>query len=142
MQTELVNLDANISKNQEKIKYDRERIQELETQREKYIEQQKALENKTSEINTKITETKELLNTLEQEILKSADVQRHKETLLKEISLECDLLYQGIDEKKAEVIAILQKESSLQNEIGSLTTEKDTLKGRKIRLLKRQEEIA
>lgn len=139
--TERVNLEAQISKNQDKIKYDHERIKELEILREKYTEQQKGLENKILETNNKITETKEQLNTLEQEILKFADAQKIKETTYKQINFECDLLYQGIDEKKSEVISILQQESSLQNEIGSLTTEKDALKTRKMRLSKRQEEI-
>ncbi|MDE2216131.1 MAG: chromosome segregation protein SMC [Planctomycetota bacterium] len=142
MQTERVNLEAQISNNQDKIKYDYERIKELETQREKYIEQQTGLENKIAETNNKITETKEALDLLEQEILKFTDVQKTKEISQKQINLECDLLYQSIDEKKAEVITILQKESSLQNEIGSLTTEKDTLSNRKLRLSKRQEEIS
>ncbi len=142
MRTERVNLEAQISKNQDKATYDRERIKEFEILREKYTEQQKSLENKIHETNNKITETKEQLNTVEQEIVKFIDMQKTKETALKQISFECDQLYQGIDEKKSEVISILQQESSLQNEIGSLTTEKDTLKGRKMRLLKRQEEIA
>lgn len=141
MQTERVNLEAQISKNQDKVKYDHERIKELEILREKYTEQQKGLENKIHETNNKVTETKEQLNVLEQEIVKFIDIQKTKETTHKQISFECDLLYQGIDEKKSEVISILQQESSLQNEIGSLTTEKDTLKGRKMRLSKRQEEI-
>ncbi|MEB2310083.1 MAG: chromosome segregation protein SMC [Candidatus Brocadiaceae bacterium] len=141
MQTEKVNLDAQISKNQDKAKYDRERIKELVILRDKYTEQQKSLENKILETNNKVTETKELLNTVEQEIVKFADIQKIKETTQKQINLECDLLYQGIDEKKSEVISILQQESSLQNEIGSLTTEKEALKTRKMRLSKRQEEI-
>lgn len=141
VQSEKVNLETQISKSQDKIKYDYERIRELEIQREKYFEQQKNLENRIYEANNKITETEELLNTLEQEIVKYIDIQKTKETAHKQINLECDLLYQGIDEKKSEVITILQKESSLQNEIGSLTTEKDALKNRKMRLVKRQEEI-
>ncbi|MCF6157192.1 MAG: chromosome segregation protein SMC [wastewater metagenome] len=141
MQTEKVTLESQISKNQDKIKYDHERIAELKTQREKYNEQYEGLKKKVHEINNGITEIKGLLSTVEQEILKCADAQKIKETALKQISLECDLLYQGMDEKKSEVIALLQKGSGLQNEIGSLTTEKDTLKNRKIRLLKRQEEI-
>ena len=42
MQTDMMNLESQISKNQDKVKYDHERIKELETQREKYSEQQKA----------------------------------------------------------------------------------------------------
>ena len=141
IQNEIVNLESQISINQDKVKHNNERIKELEIQREKYIEQQKTLENKIYEINCKVTETKEILNALEQEILKFVDVQKTKESLHKQISFECDLLYQGIDEKKSEVITTLQKESSLQNEIGSLSTENDALKSRKMRLSKRQEEI-
>lgn len=141
MQTERINLETQISKNQDKIKYNHERMKELEMLREKYAEQQKGLENKVLEVNNKITETKEMVNTVTQEMIKFADIQKAKEVFQKEISFECDMLYQGIDEKKSEVISILQQESSLQNEIGSLTTEKDALKGRKIRLSRRQEEI-
>lgn len=141
VQTERVNLEAQIAKNQDKIKYNHERIKELEIQREKYLEQQKTLESRIHETNNKIAETKELLSTLEQEIVRCIDTQKMKETVQKQINLECDLLYHGIDERKSEVITILQKESSLQNEIGSLTTEKDALKNRKMRLVKRQEEI-
>jgi chromosome segregation protein len=141
LQTEIINLETQISKNQEKIKYDQERIRELGIQCEKYHEQHENLKNKVAEINTRTTETKGSLSTVEQEILKFVDTQKIKETSQKQISLECDLLYQGIDEKKSEVITILQKESNLQNEIGSLTMEKDTLQNRRIRLLKRQEEI-
>ena len=141
MQTDMMNLESQISKNQDKVKYDHERIKELDTQREKYSEQQKSLENKVSETNNKVTETKTLLNALEQEISRLVEVQKTKETEQKQIVFECDLLYQGIEEKKSEVISILQKESSLQNEIGSLSTENDALKSRKMRLEKRQEEI-
>ncbi len=141
MQTDMMNLESQISKNQDKVKYDHERIKELDTQREKYSEQQKSLENKVSETNNKVTETKTLLNALEQEISRFVDSQKTKETEQKQIVFECDLLYQGIEEKKSEVISILQKESSLQNEIGSLSTENDALKSRKMRLEKRQEEI-
>lgn len=142
MQTERVNLEAQISKNHDRVKYDHERIQELEILRGKYTEQQTGLENKIREANDKIAETKELMNTVEQEIIRFIDIQKTKETFQKQIGFECDLLYQGIDEKKSEVISILQQESSLQNEIGGLTTEKDALKGRKMRLSRRQEEIA
>lgn len=142
MHAERVNLETQISKSQDKISYDHERIKESEMLREKYTEQQKDLENKVFETNNKIAETKELVNTVEQEMVKFVDIQKAKEAFQKEISFECDLLYQGIDEKKAEVISVLQQESSLQNEIGSLTTGKNTLKGRKLRLIKRQEEIA
>lgn len=141
MQTDMVNLESQISNNQDKVKYNHERIKELDTQRGKYIEQQKSLENKVSETNNKVTETKTLLNALEQEISRLVEVQKIKETEQKQIVFECDLLYQGIEEKKSEVISILQKESSLQNEIGSLSTENDALKIRKMRLAKRQEEI-
>ena len=141
MQTDMMNLESQISKNQDKVKYDHERIKELDTQREKYSEQQKNLENKVSETNSKVTETKTLLNALEQEISRLVEVQKTKETEQNQIVFECDLLYQGIEEKKSEVISILQKESSLQNEIGSLSTENDALKSRKMRLAKRQEEI-
>lgn len=141
MQTERVSLEAQLSKHRDKIKYDHERIKELEILREKYTEQQKGLENRALEANSKIAETKELMNTVEQEMAKGVDLQKTKETFQKQISFECDMLYQGIDEKKSEVITILQQQSSLQNEIGSLTNEKDTLKGRKARLSRRQEEI-
>ncbi|HLE86411.1 MAG TPA: chromosome segregation protein SMC [Candidatus Brocadiaceae bacterium] len=141
MQTDTINLESQISNNQDKVKYDHERIKELDTQREKYSEQQKSLENKVYETNNKITETKTLLNTLEQEISRFVEIQKTKETEQKQIVFECDLLYQGIEEKKSEVISILQKGSSLQNEIGSLSTENDALKSRKMRLAKRQEEI-
>ena len=68
-------------------------------------------------------------------------MQKIKETALKQIILECDFLYQGMEEKKSEVISALQRQSSLQNEIGSLSTGNNTLKSRKVRLTKRQDEI-
>ncbi len=141
MQTDMVALESQITQNRNKAAYDRERIRELETQREKHIEQQKTLEAKVIETNARVTETKALLNGLEQEIVSFTNLQQSKETMLKQITLECDLLYQGMEEKKSEVIEALQKQSSLQNEIGSLTTENDSLKSRKLRLTKRQEEI-
>ncbi len=141
MQTERVNLESQISNNQDKVKYNHERIRESDVQRDKYIEQQKNLENKILETNAKITETTALLNVIEQEISRLVEVQETKDTEQEQVVFECDLLYQGIEEKKSEVITILQKESSLQNEIGSLTTENDALKSRKMRIAKRQEEI-
>ena len=109
MQTDMMNLESQISKNQDKVKYDHERIKELDTQREKYSEQQKSLENKVSETNNKVTETKTLLTALEQEISRLVEVQKIKETEQKQVVFECDMLYQGIEEKKSEVISILQK---------------------------------
>ena len=72
-----------------------------------------------------------MLTALEQEISRLVEVQKIKETEQKQVVFECDMLHQGIEEKKSEVISILQKESSLQNEIGSLSTENDALKSRK-----------
>ncbi|MDR4507072.1 MAG: chromosome segregation protein SMC [Candidatus Brocadiaceae bacterium] len=141
LQTERVRLEAQISKNYDKITYDTERIKELEFQQEKYTVQQTSLESKVLETSNKALETKELLQILDQEILKFADDQQTKETIHEQIRLECDLLHQDSEERKAEVITLLQKESNFQNEIGRLTTEKDSLKSRKMRLQNRQEEI-
>lgn len=141
MKTEKVALESHISKNQDRVKYDHERIREQEIQREKHTEQQKRQEVRINETNARITETMELLDALEQEIIKYVDMQKSKETALKQVILECDLLYQGMEEKKSEVITSLQRQSSLQNELGSLSTGNDTLKSRKVRLTKRQDEI-
>ena len=78
MRTDMMNLESQISKNQDKVKYGHERIKELDTQREKYSEQQKILENKVLETSNKITETKALLNALEQEISRLVEVQKNK----------------------------------------------------------------
>ncbi|MEK7296455.1 MAG: hypothetical protein AAB069_01020, partial [Planctomycetota bacterium] len=101
MKTEKISLESHISKNQDRVKYDHERIRELEIQREKHTEQQKRQELRINETNARITETVELLNALEQEIIKYIDMQKSKETELKQVILECDLLYQGMEEKKS-----------------------------------------
>ena len=76
MKTEKISLESHISKNQDRVKYDHERIRELEIQREKHTEQQKRQESRINETNARITETVELLNALEQEIIKYVDMQK------------------------------------------------------------------
>lgn len=46
MQTEMVTLGSHLSQNQDRVKYDHERIRELEIQREKHTEQQKRQEER------------------------------------------------------------------------------------------------
>ncbi|MCF6149687.1 MAG: chromosome segregation protein SMC [Candidatus Kuenenia sp.] len=142
LQTEKINLEAQISKDQDKVKYDTDRIEELKTHLERLLEQQKVLENKIGETKNNIVKSKEMLTVLEQDIVTVQDDHQKKEISGKQINLECDMLYQGMEEKKSEVIAILQKESGVQNEIGSLTMEKESLRSRGMRLQKRQDEIA
>ncbi|MBM4053870.1 MAG: chromosome segregation protein SMC [Planctomycetes bacterium] len=141
LRAEKINLEAQISKDRDRIQYDTERIKELESRLEKLVDQQKTLENKIFETKNNVVKSKEMLDILEQDIITIQNDYQKKEISGKQINLECDMLYQGMEEKKSEVIAILQKESGVQNEIGSLTMEKEALKNRGIRLQKRQDEI-
>ena len=65
-----------------------------------------------------------------------------KETALKQYEYEYDVLQQQIEENKKQVIDMLHRGSSLQNEVGSLSAERDTIGNRRSKLLKRQEEIS
>jgi len=141
LQTESFGIEAQISKSQDKIKYNAERSKELKYRTESLLEQKNGMERKINETKYKLTESEDALRVLEQEISKRENELRTKETSYKQMQLECDMLYQGIEEKKAEVIVILQKESNIQNEIGSLTTGMESLENRKMKLMGRQEEI-
>lgn len=142
LQAKKMNVEAQISKDEDKIKYNTERIKELKIRRERLLEQQRTLENKIGETKNTILKSEEMLHVLERDITTVQNDRQNKEISSKQINLECDMLYQGMEEKKAEVIAILQKESGVQNEIGSLTMEKEALMSRGMRLQKRQDEIA
>ena len=142
LQTKKMSLESQISKDEDKIKHNTERIKELKTRRERLLEQQKTLENKIGETKNTILKSEEMLHVLARDIATVQNDQQNKEISSKQINLECDMLYQGMEEKKAEVIATLQKESGVQNEIGSLTMEKEALMSRGMRLQKRQDEIA
>lgn len=142
VQASLAGTEAQISTAQEKVRLNQQRIQELELQKVKHSEHVQLLTVRIEEMEKQAAVTSQSIANVEQEI---ADYKSHlqlKETGLKQLTLECDLLRQQMEEKKSLTVDVHYRESGFQNEIGNLATEKETLFNRKARLQKRQDEIS
>jgi len=125
-----------------KISFNQKTIEELISQKTKYEKHINILKDRIGETKNSISDLTHNLEETKNDLSEKIECLSIKETELEQYTLECDMLLQKIDEDKKKVIDILHKESSLQNEIGSLSAERDTVGNRRIKLLKRQDEIS
>lgn len=140
-QINMTNLDAKIENTHDRIGFNHKTIESLNIQRDKYEKYIDVLKTKTEEAESGICDLGQDLERIQQDLLEGNNNLSTKETELKQYLYECDVLQQQIDENKKQVIDMLHRGSSLQNEIGSLSAERDTIGNRKTKLLRRQEEI-
>jgi chromosome segregation protein len=141
-QINMTNLDAKIENTHDRIGFNHKTIEELNIQRGKYEKYIDVLKRKTEEAESSVCDLGQDLERIQQDLLEGNNNLSTKETELKQYLYECDVLQQQIDENKKQVIDMLHRGSSLQNEIGSLSAERDTIGNRKTKLLRRQEEIS
>jgi chromosome segregation protein len=142
VQASLAGTEAQISTAQEKIRLNQQRIQELDLQKVRHSEHVQLLTVRIEEMKKQAAVTSQSIAELEQEIADHKGRLQLKESEQKQLTLECDLLHGQMEEKKSLTVDALYRESGLQNEIGNLDTEKETLFNRKARLQKRQDEIS
>jgi len=141
-QINMTNLDAKITNTHDRIGFNHKTIESLNIQRDKYEKYIDVLKTKTGEAEKAICDLGKDLERIQQDLLEGNNNLSTRETELKQYLYECDVLQQQIDENKKQVIDMLHMGSSLQNEIGSLSAERDTIGNRKTKLLGRQEEIS
>ena len=141
-QINMTTLDAKIASTHDRIGFNHKTIEGLNIQRDKYEKYIDVLKSKSEAAESGICDLGQDLERIQQNLLEGNNNLSTKETELKQYLYECDVLQQKIDENKKQVIDMLHKGSSLQNEIGSLSAERDTIGNRKTKLLKRQEEIS
>lgn len=137
----LTNMEAKITNSHDKIGFNNNTIEELNSHKERYEKHINILNNRINEAENEISNLTHSLEEVKNDILIKVESLTAKESEFKQYSFECDVLQQQIDENKKSVIDILHRESSLQNEIGSLSAEKDTIGSRNSKLSRRQEEI-
>jgi chromosome segregation protein len=140
-QLNMTSLDAKISSAHDRIEFNQKTIEELNIQRNKYEKYINVLKNKIEEAESGICDLSQDLEKIQKDLSEGNSNLSIKETELKQYLYECDVLQQQIEENKKQVIDMLHRGSGLQNEIGSLSAERDTIGNRRNKLLKRQEEI-
>lgn len=135
------NIESKITTTHDKLGFNQKNIEELITQKARYERHIDIIKNRIGETKNSILNLTHNLERTKEDLSEKINCLSIKESEFKQFSLECDMLQQKIDEDKKKVIDILHRESSLQNEIGSLSAEKDTICNRKAKLSKRQEDI-
>jgi chromosome segregation protein len=140
-QITMTNLDAKITNTHDRIEFNHKTIESLNVQMDKYEKYIDVLKGKIKEAEGGICNLGQDLERIKQDLLDGNNNLSTKETKLKQYLYECDVLQQQIDGNKKQVIDMLHRGSSLQNEIGSLSAERDTISNRKTKLLGRQEEV-
>ncbi|MBS1259452.1 MAG: Chromosome partition protein Smc [Candidatus Scalindua arabica] len=141
-QINMTNLDAKITNTHDRIEFNHKTIESLNVQMDKYEKYIDVLKGKIKEAEGGLCNLGQDLERIKQDLLDGNNDLSTKETKLKQYLYECDVLQQQIDGDKKQVIDMLHRGSSLQNEIGSLSAERDTISNRKTKLLGRQEEIS
>ncbi|MFQ5688344.1 MAG: chromosome segregation protein SMC, partial [Candidatus Scalindua sp.] len=141
-QINMTNLDAKITNTHDRIEFNHKTIEGLNIQKDKYEKYTDVLKGKIKEAESGICDLGKDIERIQQDLLEGNNNLSTKETELKQYLYECDVLQQQTDENKKQVIDILHRGSSLQNEIGGLSAERDTIGNRETKLLRRQEEIS
>ncbi len=135
-------LAAKITSAHDKIGFNHNAIEELNIQKGKYERSIDMLKSKIEYAESGICDLSLGLNKIQADLTDGNSGLSTRETALKQYVYEYDVLQQQIEENKRQVIDMLHKGSSLQNEVGSLSAERDTIGNRRSKLLKRQEEIS
>ncbi|MHC4269422.1 MAG: chromosome segregation protein SMC [Planctomycetota bacterium] len=141
-QLNISNLSAKISSARDRVEFNQKTIEGLNLQKEKYERAINVLKNKIEESESDICGLNQDLQRIQEDLTEGNSRLSTKETALKQYVYEYDVLQQQIDENKKQVIDLLHRSSNLQNEVGSLSAERDTINNRKNKLLKRQEEVS
>ena len=138
----MASLTAKITSSHDKIGFNHNAIEELNIQKSKYERSIDVLKNKIEHAESGICDLNLDLEKIQAALTDGNSGLSTKETALKQFEYEYDVLQQQIEENKKQVIDMLHKGSSLQNEVGSLSAERDTIGNRRSKLLKRQEEVS
>lgn len=141
-QINMTNLNAKIASAHDRIEFNHKTIEELNIQSDKYEKYINVLKNKIEEAESGICDLSQDLERIQKDLSEGNSNLSIKETELKQYLYECDFLQQQIEENKKQVIDMLHRGSSLQNEVGSLSAERDTIGNRRNKLLRRQDEIS
>ncbi len=140
-QFDISSLSVKISSALDRIEFNQKTIEALDLQKEKYERSINVLKNKIEVSESGLCDLNQDLQRMQVDLAEGNSRLLTKETAIKQYSYEYDVLLQRIDENKKQVIDLLHRGSSLQNEVGSLSAERDTISSRRNKLIKRQEEI-
>ncbi len=141
-QLNMASLAAKITSAHDRKGFNHKTIEELNIQKDKYEKSIDVLKNKIEFAESGICDLNRDLEKIQQDLTDGNSSLLTKETAFKQYVYEYDVIRQQIEENKKQVIDMLHKGSSLQNEVGSLSAERDTIGNRRSKLLKRQEEIS
>ncbi|GAX60104.1 ATPases [Candidatus Scalindua japonica] len=141
-QINLASLAAKITGAHDRIGFNHNTIEDLNIQKDKHEKSIDILKNKIEYAERDISELNQDLEKIQKDLTEGNSSLSTKETALKQYVYEYDILEQQIEDNKKQVIDMLHRGSSLQNEVGSLSAERETIGNRRSKLLKRQEEIS
>ena len=141
-QLNMASLASKITNAHDRKGFNHKTIEELDIQKDKYEKSIDVLKNKIEFAESSIRDLNRDLEKIQQDLTDGNSSLSTKETAFKQYVYEYDVIRQQIEENKKQVIDMLHKGSSLQNEVGSLSAERDTIGNRRSKLLKRQEEIS
>ncbi len=141
-QLNMASLSAKITSANDRMGFNHKTIEELNIQKGRFESSIDVLKNKIEYGESGICDLDRDLEKIQNDLTDGNGSLSTKETALKQYEYEYDVLLQQNDENKKQVIDMLHRGSSLQNEVGSLSAERDTIGNRKGKLLRRQEEIS
>ena len=133
---------AKITSSHDRIGFNHKTIEELNIQKDKYERSIDVLKNKIEFAENSICDLNRDLEKIQNDLADGNSSLSTKETAFKQYVYEYDVLQQQIEDNKKQVIDMLHRGSSLQNEVGSLSAERDTIGNRRSKLLNRQKEIS
>ncbi len=142
IQFDINSLAVKISSSLDRVEFNQKTIEDLNLQKEKYERSINILKNKIEESESGISNLNLDLQRIQIDLADGNERLSTRETTIKQYAYEHDVLQQQIDENKKQVIDMLHRGSSLQNEVGSLSAERDTIGNRRSKLQRRQEEIS
>ncbi|MDP6924954.1 MAG: chromosome segregation protein SMC [Candidatus Scalindua sp.] len=138
----MTSLTAKITSANDNIGFNHNAIEELNIQKGKYEKSIDVLKSKIEYAENGIRDLSLDLEKIQADLTDGNSGLSTKETALKQYEYEYDALQQQIEDNKKQVIDMLHRGSSLQNEVGSLSAERDTIGNRRSKLQKRQEEVS
>ena len=130
----LISARSQIEQQNDRIGFLNHRIEELQDRKKNASEQIAKLTEQSHQLTRQLAECQDNLDQVQQlSETKKEELGRYEESILK-ISAECTELQAQLDDEKSGIIDIVRRTAQLHNEIESLSSYRDNLSGRKMRL--------
>ena len=136
----LISARSQIEQQHDRIGFLNHRIEELRERKKNASEQIAKLTGQSRQLTQQFASCQENLDRVQQlSETKKEELNRYEETIL-QIGAECTELQAQLDDEKSGIIDIVRRTAQLHNEIESLSSYRDNLSGRKMRLSDKADE--